>query len=413
MNNNSWTVQTDVQSQRVHADCDCASQGQAGQAAQKQIMAKLFAVTIIVIAIASAIPILRHTWPMPEDISTHGHLIDEQMSETMAEAGISFLAAQFILAIFIWKFSNRAQGREDQEVSRRRQGAGHRCISVGGHRSSGSRRLRSQGLGQRLFHSAFGRRPADSGAGWAVRFLFPLSRPGRKVRPASSRSDQRGQRRISLVSIPTNDPDSKDDIVTAEMAIPVNSEIHLLMHAKDVGHSFFVPELRVQQDFVPGLDLSLHFTATKIGRYEIVCTQLCGLGHYNMKAYLSVYVPGRLRRLAEEAGGIAVARIVRASNALGRASLIEVNQCTTYRHSGAHHAPPTGLHPEARLQPRPQSDRQAVLRPGLGGGARGDGPFLADAHPPGLDESRHSRPASALQDRRPRRRDDAGVSTCS
>ena len=74
---------------------------------KRDIMAKFFAVTIIVIAIASAIPILRHTWPAPQDISVHGHLIDEQMSETMAEAGISFLAAQFILAIFIWKFSNR------------------------------------------------------------------------------------------------------------------------------------------------------------------------------------------------------------------------------------------------------------------------------------------------------------------
>jgi cytochrome c oxidase subunit II len=60
-------------------------------------------------------------------------------------------------------------------------------------------------------------------------------------------------------------PTSKDDIVTARMAVPVNREIHLLMHTKDVGHSFFVPELRVQQDFVPGLDVSLHFTATKIG----------------------------------------------------------------------------------------------------------------------------------------------------
>jgi cytochrome c oxidase subunit 2 len=39
---------------------------------------------------------------------------------------------------------------------------------------------------------------------------------------------------------------------------------------------------------VPGLDLSLHFTATTPGKYEIVCTQLCGLGHYNMKAYLEV-----------------------------------------------------------------------------------------------------------------------------
>src|ERR1700722_8964756 len=75
-------------------------------------MAKLFAVTIIVIAIVSAIPILRHTWWMPEDISTHGQPIDEQMSETMAEGGISFLASQFLLAFFIWKFARPRPGEK-------------------------------------------------------------------------------------------------------------------------------------------------------------------------------------------------------------------------------------------------------------------------------------------------------------
>ena len=70
-------------------------------------MAKLFAVTIVVIAILSAVPILTHTWAAPEDISTHGHLIDEQMSGTMFEAGIAFLAAQFLLAFFVWQNSNR------------------------------------------------------------------------------------------------------------------------------------------------------------------------------------------------------------------------------------------------------------------------------------------------------------------
>jgi len=83
----------------------------------------------------------------------------------------------------------------------------------------------------------------------------------------------------------------RDDIVSGELVVPVNREVQLLMHAKDVGHSFYVRELRIQQDFVPGLDLAVHFTATKIGKYEIVCTQLCGLGHYNMKAYLSVKSP--------------------------------------------------------------------------------------------------------------------------
>jgi len=55
-----------------------------------------------------------------------------------------------------------------------------------------------------------------------------------------------------------------------------------------VGHAFYVPALRLQQDFVPGLVIPLHFTATQVVKQEIVCTQLCGLGHYNMRAYLEV-----------------------------------------------------------------------------------------------------------------------------
>src|ERR1039458_2075034 len=73
-------------------------------------MARIFAVIIVLIAIASAIPIVMHMWPLPQDISVHGHLIDEQFADTMAEAGISFLASQFLLAFFIWKFSSPKPG---------------------------------------------------------------------------------------------------------------------------------------------------------------------------------------------------------------------------------------------------------------------------------------------------------------
>src|SRR4030081_3261995 len=73
-------------------------------------MANISATTIVLIAIGSAIPILMHTWDLPQDIWTHGPLIDEQFSDTMAEAGIAFLASQFLLAFFIWKFSNPKPG---------------------------------------------------------------------------------------------------------------------------------------------------------------------------------------------------------------------------------------------------------------------------------------------------------------
>jgi len=61
-----------------------------------------------------------------------------------------------------------------------------------------------------------------------------------------------------------------------------------------------VPELRIQQDFVPGLVVPLHFTATRTGKYEIVCTQLCGLGHYNMRAYLEVIAPEQFDQWLKE-----------------------------------------------------------------------------------------------------------------
>jgi cytochrome c oxidase subunit 2 len=79
--------------------------------------------------------------------------------------------------------------------------------------------------------------------------------------------------------------------VSSMLVVPVNRPIALTLHSRDVGHSFFVRELRVQQDFVPGLDVRLQFTATQTGQFEIVCTQLCGWGHYRMKAYVRVVEP--------------------------------------------------------------------------------------------------------------------------
>ena len=100
---------------------------------------------------------------------------------------------------------------------------------------------------------------------------------------------------------PENDIPARDDIQSGELVVPVNKEIHLMMHAKDVGHSFYVRELRIQQDFVPGLDLSLHFTATKVGKYEIVCTQLVRSRALQHEGVSERDVAGRFREVAEVA----------------------------------------------------------------------------------------------------------------
>ena len=87
------------------------------------------------------------------------------------------------------------------------------------------------------------------------------------------------------------------------MAVPVNREIHLLMHSKDVGHSFFVRELRIQQDFVPGLDLSVHFTPTKIGDTKSLHSAL-RTGALQHEGISRSQIAGGLRQVAEAAGSL-------------------------------------------------------------------------------------------------------------
>jgi len=250
-------------------------------------MAKFFAITIVLIAIGSAIPIIRHTWEAPADVSAHGKLIDEQMSETMAEAGLSFLASQFLLAWFIWKFSNYKPGDKIKTFP-----GGAKAMVWAAFLLVGTEVLALGVFGVKAWADVYFTPPAADAMPVQVQagqFAFYFRYPGPDGKFGPLHPDQISEANANFYGLDTtHDQDSKDDIVTAEMAIPVNREIHLLMHSKDLGHSFYVPALRVHQDFVPGLDLSLHFTATKVGRYEIVCTQLCGLGHYNMKAYLSV-----------------------------------------------------------------------------------------------------------------------------
>jgi cytochrome c oxidase subunit 2 len=93
------------------------------------------------------------------------------------------------------------------------------------------------------------------------------------------------------VGIDPADPHSADDFVASELVLPQNREIDLTLRAQDVIHGFSVPELRLKQNAVPGETIHIHFTATTPGTYAILCTQLCGLGHYRMSANLRVLPP--------------------------------------------------------------------------------------------------------------------------
>jgi cytochrome c oxidase subunit II len=87
------------------------------------------------------------------------------------------------------------------------------------------------------------------------------------------------------------DPHSADDEVTSELVLPANREVDLRLNAQDVIHGLSIPELRLKQNAVPGQTIHIHFTPTTPGTYAILCTQLCGLGHYRMNATLRIVAP--------------------------------------------------------------------------------------------------------------------------
>jgi cytochrome c oxidase subunit 2 len=117
-----------------------------------------------------------------------------------------------------------------------------------------------------------------------------------------------GKTDIKLIDIQGNplgvdrsDPAAKDDVTTLnQLYLPVNKPIIVKLRSKDVIHSFNVPEFRVKQDAIPGLTIPIWFVPnittadmrTRLGKpefqYEIACAQLCGLGHYRMRGFVTV-----------------------------------------------------------------------------------------------------------------------------
>lgn len=78
-------------------------------------------------------------------------------------------------------------------------------------------------------------------------------------------------------------------IVSGELHVPVNAQVKLNMKAGDVIHAFWVPQLRLKQDVLPGRDSALAFKANREGIYPIICAELCGPYHGGMKTMLYVH----------------------------------------------------------------------------------------------------------------------------
>jgi cytochrome c oxidase subunit 2 len=85
-----------------------------------------------------------------------------------------------------------------------------------------------------------------------------------------------------------------------DIHVPVNKPIRVQLSSKDVIHSFFLPNLRLKQDAVPGRTILVWFEAVKPGKYELPCAELCGFGHSGMKGWLYVHTVEDYKKWADE-----------------------------------------------------------------------------------------------------------------
>jgi cytochrome c oxidase subunit 2 len=228
---------------------------------------------------AAAVPSLASALPfwlrLPENVSTYGGQIDDLFYLILWITGVIFILVELLLLFFLFRYRHR-EGR----VPRYTHGSNRLeviwtivpaviCVVL----ALMSRRSWAE-IKQNMPQGAMNVEVTAEQFAWNIRY------PG-----------------------PDGKLETADDVVTLnQLHFPVGRPLIVTLRSKDVIHSFFLPEFRVKQDAVPGMTTRIWLEATRVGNWEIACAELCGLGHYRMKGFVTVETPEEFERwLAETA----------------------------------------------------------------------------------------------------------------
>jgi cytochrome c oxidase subunit 2 len=222
-------------------------------------------------------------WWFPPAINAHGHQYDAQFMRTLVVVGVIFFLAQVTLGYVIVRFRNTG--------GRAAYSHGNNRLETLWTTATAALFLGLVVMGTKIWAGVhFDAAPPDAipievmakQFAWSFRYPGPDGKFGRT--DLKFVNDAAG----NPFGIDEQDPAGKDDIVSASLKVPVHREIQLILHSRDVIHNFFVRELRMKQDIVPGMEIPLHFRADELGTYEVPCSELCGLGHFQMHTTMQV-----------------------------------------------------------------------------------------------------------------------------
>jgi len=247
--------------------------------------AAMLAALIVIMVAATVYVFAANPFPSrpPAAITSVGLLVDHQYFLTLCVTGTVFILSQLGLAYAIWRFRDRGQAAHFTRGNNTMEMIWTTATIV---------LFLGLGLMGRKAWAEVRFTPAEANAVQVEvttnQFVFNFRYPGPDGQFGKLDPTQVSASTGNPLGLDPKDPAGKDDIVVPTLTVPVNHQIELLIRSQDVIHNFYVRELRLQQDAVPGMVIPIHFTANQIGHYEIMCTQLCGLGHYRMRSFLDV-----------------------------------------------------------------------------------------------------------------------------
>ncbi|MDA2931517.1 cytochrome c oxidase subunit II [Acidobacteria bacterium AH-259-O06] len=244
----------------------------------------LLAISIWIITIITVILFAGRYWWFPESASAHGAILDEQFEITLIVTGLVFILAQLGLGYFVFRYRERP-GRTAYYSH------GSNKAEVAWTVATTVLFFAMVLLGYQVWVDLYIQEAPEDVIQIEVmgqQFAWNIRYPGPDGQFGNTRPELINDAAGNPVGLDFEDPAAKDDLVVPTMAVPINRPVELLLRSKDVTHSFSVRELRLKQDTIPGMIIPLRFTATRMGKYEIACAELCGLGHHRMRSFLDV-----------------------------------------------------------------------------------------------------------------------------
>ncbi|RKS16047.1 cytochrome c oxidase subunit 2 [Pseudomonas sp. WPR_5_2] len=239
------------------------------------------AIILILIVIGSVLFHILAPWHATPAASNWGS-IDTTLFITLIISGIFFVAITVFMAVAVMRYRHKEGVRAHYQPESKKLEFWLIVVT-----SIGIAAMLAPGL---VVYNDFIRVPKNAyelevvAQQWQWAYRFP-GQDGKLGKSDVKFIDSRNP-----LGLDPKDPAAQDDVlvINNEVRLPLDRPVKVLLRSKDTLHDFYVPQIRSKMDMVPGMVSYFWFTPTKTGKYEVLCAEYCGVGHYNMRGNMIV-----------------------------------------------------------------------------------------------------------------------------